>query len=92
MYKFVCNCVAMTRLDECIENFNKFFTILSDIDFAILTKNNKTFYKIAGELDDLPTPYKFDIINYSTLEDCAIKESIDKYGKFFFIRKNDSSI
>lgn len=82
----------MTRLDECIENFNKFFTILSDIDFAILTKNNKTFYKIAGELDDLPTPYKFDIINYSTLEDCAIKESIDKYGKIFYIRKNDSSI
>lgn len=92
MYKFVCNRVAMTRLDECIENFNKFFTILSDIDFAILTKNNKTFYKIAGELDDLPTPYKFDIINYSTLEDCAIKESIDKYGKIFYIRKNDSSI
>lgn len=82
----------MTRLDERIENFNKSFTILSDIDFAILTKNNKTFYKIAGELDDLPTPYKFDIINYSTLEDCAIKESIDKYGKIFYIRKNDSSI
>lgn len=82
----------MTRLDERVGNFNKFFTILSDIDFAILTKNNKTFYKIAGELDDLPTPYKFDIINYSTLEDCAIKESIDKYGKIFYIRKNDSSI
>lgn len=82
----------MTRLDERVEIFNKFFTILSDIDFAILTKNNKTFYKIAGELDDLPTPYKFDIINYSTLEDCAIKESIDKYGKIFYIRKNDSSI
>lgn len=64
----------------------------SDIDFAILTKNNKTFYKIAGELDDLPTPYKFDIINYSKLEDCAIKESIDKYGKIFYIRKNDFSI
>ncbi len=89
---FVCNRVAMTRLDERVENFNKFFTILSDIDFAILTKNNKTFYKIVGELDDLPTPYKFDIINYSTLEDCAIKESIDKYGKIFYIRKNDSSI
>lgn len=89
---FVCNRVAMTRLDERVENFNKFFTILSDIDFAILTKNNKTFYKIAGELDDLPTPYKFDIINYSTLEDCAIKESIDKYGKIFYIRKKDSSI
>lgn len=69
-----------------------FLLILSDIDFAILTKNNKTFYKIAGELDDLPTPYKFDIINYSTLEDCAIKESIDKYGKIFYIRKNDFSI
>ena len=82
----------MTRLDERVENFNKFFTILSDIDFAILTKNNKTFYKIASELDDLPTPYKIDIINYSTLEDCAIKESIDKYGKIFYIRKNDSSI
>lgn len=35
---FVYNHIAMTRLEERIENFNKFFTILSDV-VATYNKN-----------------------------------------------------
>jgi len=59
----------------------------SDIDFAIWSDNQKYFYRIAGELDDLPTPYKFDIINYKTLTHQAMKNSIDKDGIVFYERK-----
>lgn len=43
---FVYNHIAMTRLEERIENFNKFFTILSDV-VATYNKNKndgKIFY------------------------------------------------
>ena len=39
----------------------------SDIDFAVWTDKQASFLRIAGELDDLPTPYKFDVIDYKNL-------------------------
>ena len=56
----------------------------SDIDFAILTQNHKQFYKISAELDELPTPYKFDVIDYQTLSHEEIKNSIDSEGIVFY--------
>ncbi len=56
----------------------------SDIDFAIVSDNNENFYRISGELDDLPTPYKFDVIDYNSLTQENIKNSIDKDGVVFY--------
>lgn len=57
----------------------------SDIDFAIwLTDENDNIARIAGELDELPTPYKYDIINYKTLTHKGMKNSIDNDGMLFF--------
>jgi len=56
----------------------------SDIDLAIFTDNHNDFYKISNELDELPTPYKFDVIDYKTLTHEGMKESIDKYGQIFY--------
>lgn len=57
----------------------------SDIDFAIwLTDENDNVACIAGELDELPTPYKYDIINYKTLTHKGMKNSIDNDGMLFF--------
>lgn len=57
----------------------------SDVDFAIWFKDeDTTSTRIAGELDDLPTPYKFDVINYKTLTHEEMKNSIDKDGKVFY--------
>ena len=58
----------------------------SDIDFAICS-DKKTLSGIALELDELPTPYTFDIINYKTLTHEGMKTNIDKEGKIFYLRK-----
>ena len=57
----------------------------SDIDFAIFGEiDSKGLRHIACELDELSTPYKFDILNYNEIENQALKESIDNYGKIFY--------
>lgn len=58
----------------------------SDIDFAIWSDKEPPL-GIALELDELPTPYMFDVINYKTLEHEGIKNSIDKDGKVFYLRQ-----
>lgn len=56
----------------------------SDIDFAIWTDEHKHFSRFLGELDDLPTPYTFDLIDYKTLSHEGIKNSIDRDGVIFY--------
>ena len=56
----------------------------SDVDFAIWTDNHEYFYRIWGELDELPTPYKFDVIDYKVLSHEGMKNSIDKDGIIFY--------
>ena len=56
----------------------------SDIDFAIWSNDAEQFFRIAGELDDLPTPYKFDVINYKTLTHKGMQNSIDNDGIIFY--------
>lgn len=57
----------------------------SDIDLAFFSESEKDLSsKLSWELDDLPTPYLFDLVNYNTLNDSPLKEEIDKYGKVFY--------
>lgn len=59
----------------------------SDIDFAIFGDVDKNLIKqIAYEIDELETPYMFDITNYNTIENAELKEHIDRVGKVFFER------
>ncbi len=58
----------------------------SDIDFAVWTDDHENSYRIASDLYDLPTPYKFDVIDYKTLTHEGMKNSIDKDGKLFYQR------
>ncbi len=55
----------------------------SDIDFAVWTKDNIAT-TILSELDDLPTPYMFDVTDYKNLTHEGIKKSIHTYGKVFY--------
>ncbi len=59
----------------------------SDIDFAIWTKDHENFFKISARLDELPTPYKFDIIDYRALMNEGLKTSIDNDGILFYEKK-----
>ncbi len=56
----------------------------SDIDFAVWTDNHEEFFRIAGELDELPTPYKYDVLDYKTLTHEGMKNSVDKDGIVFY--------
>ena len=54
----------------------------SDIDFAIL--ENIDAVKISSELDELSTPYKFDVTDYNNLTHEGLKNSIKNDGKLFY--------
>lgn len=59
----------------------------SDIDFAIFGDIDKNLIKqIAYEIDELETPYMFDITDYKTIQNADLKEHIDRVGKVFFER------
>lgn len=57
------------------------FALYGDIDFRLLSK-------ITSEIDELPTPYKYDVTDYKTIENQDLKEHIDKVGKIFYARQN----
>ena len=61
----------------------------SDIDLAIIGKNVTldVINKLSSQLDDLPLPFMFDIINLNTISNIALKNKIDSQGKLFFERQ-----
>lgn len=56
----------------------------SDIDFAVWTDDHENIQRVWGELDDLPTPYMFDVTDYRALTHEGMKKSIDTDGKLFY--------
>ena len=59
----------------------------SDIDLAVFFNVKKDLLSnLSWDLDDLPSPYMFDLVNYNTLNDSPLKEEVDKYGKVFYKR------
>lgn len=61
----------------------------SDIDFAIWATNIDT-NEILWDLNEMYTPYKFDVTDYKSLKHEGLKNSIDTDGKLFYI-KNSSN-
>lgn len=56
----------------------------SDIDFALFGDLNKNLVKkISSEIDELNTPYMFDITDYATIQKKELKDHIDRVGKVF---------
>ena len=58
----------------------------SDIDLVYFSSEDITA-KLLGELDELPTPYLFDVINYYEISNTDLKEHIDRIGQVFFTKK-----
>lgn len=46
----------------------------ANIDRAVV------FGSRAAQLDELPMPYKFDIVDYNSINSCALREHIDRVG------------
>ena len=65
----------------------------SDIDLAFFSKSEKDLSSnLSWELDDLSSPYLFDLVNYNTLNESPLKEEIDKYGKGFYNKTTETSL
>lgn len=58
----------------------------SDIDFAIWFKEGGKISAIRWDLEELPTPYLFDVTDYKTLTHEGMKKNIDEDGKEFYKR------
>ncbi|MCX7998253.1 MAG: nucleotidyltransferase domain-containing protein [Leptospiraceae bacterium] len=58
----------------------------SDIDLALKGKelNFEMLNKISLKLEDLNTPYKYDLVNYHQVKDLDLLEHINKVGILFY--------
>jgi predicted nucleotidyltransferase len=53
----------------------------SDADIAIWATTNDSILKLGGVLnDETLLPYKFDLLNYDTINNNELKEHIDRVG------------
>ncbi|MEY4549412.1 MAG: hypothetical protein RL685_5607 [Pseudomonadota bacterium] len=59
----------------------------SDVDLALFGDvDDLLANRIAGELDELPVPFTFDVCAYQQVEHAALREHIDRVGRRFFLR------
>jgi len=58
----------------------------SDIDFAVLGEDLNEI-EIKTDLENLSTPYMYDVIDYNKLDNKNLQKHIDNQGKIFFERK-----
>ena len=62
------------------------FSPESDVDLAIFGDVDAALAsRIAGELDELPLPYQFDVEAYPCIRHQPLREHIDRVGKLFFV-------
>ncbi len=65
----------------------------SDIDLAMevnLDNTTEAFFltgQIQTELEELPTPYRFDVTNLRTLKHEGLRDHIKRMGKLFYEQK-----
>ncbi len=59
----------------------------SDVDLALWGRISlATLVAIAGELDELPLPYLFDVQAYDAIRHHPLREHIDRVGRSFYTR------
>jgi len=61
----------------------------SDVDLAFSSSVDCSA-ELHEALDELPTPYLFDVTHYETLRHAGLKEHIERVGVVFYERKADS--
>ena len=64
----------------------------SDIDLAIVTNADEDLSAhIKTDLEDLPTPYTFDVTDYKRISHLPLKEHIDRVKKPLYLRQLNAS-
>ena len=66
----------------------------SDIDITLKGKNISTemFSKISAEIDDLNTPYMFDISIFTNLDFPEFVDHINRVGQIFYKKRTETQI
>jgi predicted nucleotidyltransferase len=67
----------------------------SDVDLALKGKdlNFETISKVCYELnEETRMPYKFDVLNYHSIQEPELKNHIDRVGIEFYHRRNIQSV
>ena len=59
----------------------------SDIDIAVF--GDVHLPKLSARLDELPMPYKFDVVDYETISHQPLREHIDRVGVEMFSSKGN---
>jgi predicted nucleotidyltransferase len=64
----------------------------SDVDLALYGElEERLVARIAGELEELPLPYSFDVLAYAGLRHGALQAHIDRVGPLVFERSELST-
>ena len=59
----------------------------SDIDLALITTSDHDISAhVKGDLEELPLPYLFDVVDYERIAYTPLREHIDRVGKVLFER------
>ena len=59
----------------------------SGIDFVLRGEiTPKLLRHIAFELDELSTPYSFDVVDFNGIENADLKKNIQEHSKIFYTR------
>lgn len=62
----------------------------ADIDLALRGNVSVSLVAtVAGELDELPLPYTFDVQAYDTIRHPPLREHIDRVGQTFYVRTRE---
>jgi predicted nucleotidyltransferase len=62
----------------------------SDVDIAVWAIGNEPIGQLSGVLnDETLLPYKFDIINYDTINNQELKDHINRTGVEIYLKKQD---
>ena len=66
----------------------------SDIDITLKGDiiSNEVLSKISSDIDDLNTPYMFDISDFATLESSEFVDHINRIGQIFYKKRTESKI
>ena len=59
----------------------------SDIDLAFFCNSKKNLSSlISWELNELSTPYLFDVVDYNQISESPLKKEIDELGRILYSR------
>ena len=57
----------------------------SDIDLALVTNSDRDISaRVKGDLEELPTPYLFDVVDYKRITHAPLRDHIDRVGQVLF--------